>query len=201
MTQVNNDPASAWTVAGVSGDTFQLENIDSTQWSEYTSGGTASRVTNTVTGLDQIQGKTAVAVGDNAIIWQGTVPNDGVVTFDYYANLIVIGLPFTMTVEPMNPILGHPQQTSKGKKQKISRVTLSLYQSIGGKYGNDQDHLHILAYGPGSKGLTPDWFTGNITRDLDGDWEDEDTISIVHEEPFPFTLRSIVPRLDVAEMG
>jgi hypothetical protein len=201
MTQVNNDPASAYTVAGVSGNTFQLSGIDSTGWNPYTSGGSASQVTNTVTGLQYIQGQSAVALGDGAKIWQGTVPSNGQVTFAYYANLVTIGLTFQTIIEPMNPTLGSPQQTSKGKKQKISRVTFSLCDSIGGLYGNDQQHLHLMAYGSGAKGLPPALFTGNITRDLDGDWEDEATISIVHGEPFPFTLRSVIPRLDVAEMG
>jgi hypothetical protein len=201
MTQANNDPASAWIVAGVSGNTFQLQNVDSTGWNAYTSGGSASQVTNTVTGLQYIQGQSAVAVGDGAKIWQGTVPSNGQVTFAYYANLVSIGLTFQTIIEPMNPTLGNPQQTSKGKKQKISRVTFSLCDSIGGQYGNDQQHLHLMAYGPGAKGLPPALFTGNITRDLDGDWQDEATISIVHGEPFPFTLRSVIPRVDVAEMG
>jgi hypothetical protein len=201
MTEVNNDPASAWTIANSTTDTFELLGIDSTGWGAYTSGGTAIQVTNTVTGLQHLQGKSATAVGDGAIIWQGTVIPSGVVTFPYYANLISIGLPFDTILEPMNPILGNQQQTSKGKRQKISRVTLSLCDSIGGKYGNDQDYLHPLTYGPGSKGLQPALFTGNITVDLDGEWDDEDTVSIVHSDPFPFTVRSIVPRVDVAESG
>jgi hypothetical protein len=58
-----------------------------------------------------------------------------------------------------------------------------------------------LIYAQGSQGQQPKLFTGNITRDLDGDWTDEDTILIVHEYPFPFTLRAVVPRLDVSDAG
>ena len=201
MTQINQGPASAYTITYIDANTFSLDGITSLIWSAYTSGGTATPVTNTVTGMTYLQGKTAVAVGDGAIIWRGTVPASGIVTFPSYANLVNIGLPFTTIIEPMNPILGNREQTSKGKRQKISRATFSLYQSIGGKYGNDQAHLHALAYGPGAKGLQPQLFTGNITRDFDGDWEDEATISIVHDEPFPFCLRCIIPRIDVAEVG
>ena len=201
MTQSNQGPASAYTITWIDANTFSLNGITSLIWSPYTSGGTATPVTNTITGAAYLQGETAVAVGDGAKIWRGTVPASGSVTFPFYANLITIGLPFTTTIEPMNPILGTREQTSKGKRQKISRATFSLYQSIGGKYGDDQAHLHALAYGSGAKGLQPQLFTGNITRDLDGEWEDEATISVVHDEPFPFCLRAIIPRIDVAEAG
>lgn len=200
MTQANTNPLTAWTVTGVSGDTFELQGIDSTGWGAYTSGGTVQQVTNQVTGMSYLMGKTVVAIGDNQVIFSGIVTADTVV-FGSYANLVTIGLPYKTTIEPMNPIIGTPQATSKGKKQKFSRVTLSLYESVGGLVGTDAAHLHSMNYGSSVQGNPPTLFTGNITRDLDGDWTDEDTIMIVHGDPFPFTLRSVVPRLSVAEEG
>jgi hypothetical protein len=201
MTQINQGPASAYTITVIDANHFSLNGMDSTGFSPYAGGGIATQVTNVVTGLQYIQGQCAVAVGDGAKIWEGTIPSSGIVNFPYYANLVTIGLKIKTIVEPMNPIIGNQQQTSKGKRQKISRATFSLFQSIGGKYGTDQQHLHSLNYGQGSVGSQPQLFTGNITRDLDGDWGDEDCISIVHEDPFPFTLRAVVPRLDVSEAG
>ena len=55
--------------------------------------------------------------------------------------------------------------------------------------------------GMGPEGEPPTLFTGNILRDIDGDWTDEDTILITHSDPYPFTLRSVSPRLSVAEEG
>jgi hypothetical protein len=101
----------------------------------------------------------------------------------------------------MNPVIASQQGTSKGKKQKFSRATFSLYESIGGQYGTDAGHLYDMNYGSNAQGNPPTLFTGNITRDLDGEWGDEDTILIVHSDPYPFTLRAVVPRLSVAEEG
>ena len=203
MTQINQGPASAYTITVIDANNFSLNGMDSTAFSPYTSGGIATQVTNTVTGLEYIAGQNAQAVGDGAIIWEGVIPSSGTVSFNnsYYANLVTIGLPFKTIIEPLNPIIGNQMQTSKGKKQKISRATFSLFQSMGGLYGTDQKHLHPLIYAQGSTGSQPQMFTGNITRDLDGNWEDEDSISIVHAYPFPFTLRAVVPRLDVADAG
>ena len=200
MDQANTNPLTAWTVSGVGAGAFQLQGIDSTGWGAYTSGGTASQVTNQVTGMSYLLGKTVVAVGDEQVIFNGAVASDNV-AFGSYANTILIGLPFTTTIQPMNPVIGNAQATSKGKRQKFYRTTLSLYESIGGKVGTDTPHLHAIPYPLKYQGSPPPMFTGNITSDLDGEWGEEDTILIVHSDPYPFSLRSVTPRLSVSEEG
>ena len=200
MTQANTNPLAAWTVAGVSGQTFQLQGIDSTGWGAYTSGGAVEQVTNQLTGMSYLLGQTVVAVGDEQVIFEGAVAAD-TLNFGSYANQVTIGVPFTSTIQPLNPVLGGPQASSKGKKQKFSRVTLSLYESVGGQYGTDTDHLYDISYGDNAQGNPPTLFTGNLTRDLDGEWGNEDTILIVHSDPYPYTLRAVAPRLSVAEEG
>jgi hypothetical protein len=44
MTEINNTEATAYTVAGVSGNTFQLSGIDSTSFTTYISGGTVEDI-------------------------------------------------------------------------------------------------------------------------------------------------------------
>lgn len=156
--------------------------------------------TTVITGLDYLEGKTVQVVADNARN-PDCVVTGGKITLQYAASIVTVGLPIKTIVEPMNPIIGNPQLTSRGRKQKVSRATFSLFESMGGQYGTDQDHLYDMLYGTGSEGLTPTMFTGSVTFDFDGDWGDEDTISIVHEEPFPFCLRSVTPRIGIAEAG
>ncbi len=201
MTQANTTPLLAWTVTGVSGDTFELLGIDSTIWSPYTSGGTCEQVTNQLTGMSYLTGLTVVAIGDQQVIFEGPVPPGDVVNFGSYANFITIGLPYKTVIQPLNPILGDQKSTSKGQKQKFRRATISLYESVGGLIGTDWGHLYPIDYGSNSMGNPPTLFTGNLTQDLDADWTDEDTILIVHGEPYPFTLRAVVPRLDASEGG
>jgi hypothetical protein len=205
MTEANTNPLTAWTVAGVSGNTFHLANIDSTAWGVYTGGGTVEQVTNQVTGMSYLMGQNVVAVGDEQVIFTGIVTADTVV-FGSYANLITIGLPYTSTIEPMNPVLGDLKQTSKSKRQKFTRVNLSIYESVGGMVGTDANHLYRIDYTQGTPNPLPPGspatlFTGNVINDLDAEWTDEGTIHIVHSDPFHFTLRSVTPRLSVAEEG
>ena len=205
MTQVNTNPLQAWTVAGVSGDTFQLQGSDSTAWGAYTGGGTVEQVTNQVTGMSYLMGQDVTAVGDEAVIFTGIVTADTVV-FGSYANQITIGLPYTSTIEPMNPVLGDQKNTSKSKRQKFTRVNLSMFESVGGMVGTDANHLYNIDYTQGTPNPLPPGspttlFTGNVVNDLDAEWTDSGTIHIVHSDPFPFTLRSVTPRLSVAEEG
>jgi hypothetical protein len=200
MTEINQNATQAYTVEFAATDTFQLSGMDSTSFGVYTGGGTVMQVTNQVSGMSYLLGQTVTAVGDNQVIFSGPVTADTVV-FGSYANQITIGIPYQTTIQPMNPVLGNQQATSKGKKQKFTRATFSLYQSIGGQAGTDADHLYDLSYGPNSMGDPAELFTGNITRDLDGEWGDDDTILIVHSDPYPLTLRSVTPRLSVAEEG
>lgn len=200
MTQVNQDQTQAYTVTSVGLNSFALQGVDSTAWGVYTGGGTVKQVTNQVSGMSYLLGQQVVAVGDGALILPLDPPISvmaDTVNFPYYSNLITIGIPYQTIIEPMNPILGSREATSRGKRQKISRVALSLYQSMGGLFGSDQQHLYAINYGTGSETQAPSMFTGLIERDLDGDWDDYASISIVHGEPFPFTLRSVTPILDV----
>jgi hypothetical protein len=205
MTQVNTNPLQAWTVANVSGDTFQLQGSDSTAWGAYTGGGTVEQVTNQVTGMSYLMGQKVTAVGDEAVIFTGIVTADAVV-FGSYANQIAIGLPYSSTIEPMNPVLGDQKNTSKSKRQKFTRVNLSMFESVGGMVGTDASHLYNIDYTQGTPNPIPPGspatlFTGNVINDLDAEWTDEGTIHIVHSDPFPYTLRSVTPRLSVAEEG
>jgi hypothetical protein len=203
---INQDKTQAYTVTVIGANTFQLQGMDTTTWTPYVNGGSVMQVTNQVTGMSYLLGQQVTAVGDGSLILPATEVTSDSITFAYYCNLITIGIPFTSTVEPMNPIIGNQQATSKSKRQKFTRANLSLYESVGGLVGTDLNHLHPIYYAQGTPKPTriqnpTTLFTGNVLADLDDDWKDEGTILIVHGEPFPFTLRSVEPRMNVSEEG
>lgn len=198
MTQINQSASQAYTVAGVTTNTFTLAGMDTTAFSAYTGGGTVKAVTNTVTGLSYLLGNTVTAVGDNALILlPPTVVTSDSITFPYYSNVITIGIPYQYILQPTNPVLSSQGATTRGMPQKLNRVTLSVYQSMGGQVGTDLGHMYDLNYGPGSLAQTPSMSTKSITPDIDGDWSEESTLFITQDDPLPFTLRGIVFRMSV----
>jgi len=201
MTQINQFPSQAYTITVLNADQFSLNGMDSTAFSAYTSGGIATPVTDTVTGLNYLLGNTVTAVGDGALILPNptTVTSDSL-TFPYYANQITVGIPYTLTIQPTNPVLSQAGATTRSLKQKINRISLSLYEAMGGFYGEDLDHMYPIQYDSSTLSLQPSMFDGDsVVRDTDDDWTNESTFFITQSDPLPFTLRGIVFRLTANE--
>jgi hypothetical protein len=201
-TQFNQDKTEAYTVTNSNpgAGTFELQGMyGSNGGGFYTGGGTVIQVTNQVTGMSYLLGQEVVAVGDGALILPPTLVTSDTVSFDYYSNLITIGLPYAVEVQPVNPVLSSPAATTRGQKQKLNRVTLSLYESMGGQYGTDINHLYDITYGPGTKYKVPQMATLELTRDLDSDWGDESRFYIIQDDPLPFTLRGLVMRMNYSQ--
>ena len=134
---INQNQTEAYTITVSDADHFSLNGMDTTTWSAYVSGGTVMQVTNQVTGMSYLIGQNVVAVGDGTVILQPTLVTSDTVTFAYYSNLTTIGIPYQVTLQPTNPILTSQGSTTRGMKQKLNRVTISLYQSMGGQCGTD----------------------------------------------------------------
>jgi len=196
MTQINQAPTQAYTVAGATTNTFTLVGMDTTAFGIYTGGGSVSQVFNQVTGMSYLLGNTVVAVGDGAQILQPTLVTSDAISFPYYANLITIGIPYQLTVQPTNPVLSSQGATTRSMSQKINRISLSLYESMGGCYGDNLDHMYDIDYGTGTKAQPPTMSTfDSVVRDTDCDWTDQSTFFITQNVPLPFTLRGIVFRM------
>jgi hypothetical protein len=194
MTEINQDQTQAYTVVNAVLNKFQLVGMDSTLFGVYTGGGTVQQVTNQVTGMSYLLGQQVVAVGDGAVILQPTTVTSDTVVFPYFSNLITIGIPYQITIRPTNPVMSAQGSTTRGMKQKLNRVTLSVYQSMGGQYGTDPAHMYDITYGPGTMLQPPAMSTLELTRDMDADWSDESTFYVTQSDPLPFTLRGLVWR-------
>ena len=162
MTQINQSPLEAYIVQAASANAFQLATMDSTGFGVYTGGGTVKRVANQVTGLTYLLGNTVVAVGDGALILQPMVVTSDSMSFPWYANLITIGIPYRYTLQPTNPVLSQQGATTRGMPQKLNRVTLSLYEAMGGQLGTDLARMYDITYGDGTKSKQPKMSTSRL---------------------------------------
>ncbi len=169
--------------------------IDSTDFDTYVSGGTVETVLKTVTGLSHLEGESVVAMVDGGANAAKTV-SSGSITLDSYGNKIHVGLNYTSTLEPMKINVGGNQGTSRGKKQKISRLLVSFYETVGGKIGKDTDNLKSIPFGLSD---SPELFTGDKIFEFYGDYGDDCTISIVQDQPLPMTVLGIIPTVTVNE--
>jgi hypothetical protein len=204
MTDLNAD----WTTVNVTEDSFTV-SLDATALAAYTAGGTVTEGETTTlsaatveevkkaftTGLTHLEGESVAVLVDGAAHPNETV-TAGEITLNYYGNKIHIGLPYTSTLEPMKIYAGSQQGTSRGKKQKINRLTAMFYETVGGKAGPDVDNLKIIPFGTGG---APSLFTGDIDVEFNSGWDNEATVVIVQDQPLPMTVLGLIPHTSVNE--
>jgi hypothetical protein len=122
-------------------------------------------------------------------------------TFQNPVSLAHIGLPYTSVLSPNTPEIP-ANGTSIGKKRRIEKATLKVYQSIGGKCGPTEEKAAVLQYmkfGQYELGTAPQPFTGNIDISVGGTIDPEGRMVITHGEPVPFTLLALIERVAILE--
>lgn len=86
----------------------------------------------TVTGLNHLEGKTVSIVTDG-VVHPSRVVVAGSITLEAPAEIIMIGLPFTTTIELLNPEFGDASSSSQGRTVSITDVTLKFQDTVNCK--------------------------------------------------------------------
>ena len=160
-----------------------------------TKSGIFKKVTYTVTGLDHLNGMEVSILGDDAVYPNQTVGavTGGIgVTLDNACNTIVVGLPYTMKLEPES--IEIPGTNTLGASRRISKATLSLYQTLGGWVGSDEEHMQELRFRDATVpfGVAPELFTGIKDIPIDSSVRKQNSILIIHDQPLPMTILAII---------
>lgn len=192
MTEINQGLTAAYTVANKTDHTYELSGIDSTAWTAYTSGGHAQVVTNSISGLSHLEGRTVDILMDGARHPSAAVAS-GAVALSWYGNYIHAGLPYAPIVQPMKLEPIGSGGAAQGMPKRIYNMTVRFYQTCGAQWGRDADHLKIVPFGTG---ITPALFTGDKEFAFDGPWETAGDIYITQDGPFPMTVLAIMPTME-----
>jgi hypothetical protein len=156
--------------------------------------------TNTVTGLDHLEGMEVAAWADGTVMPRKTVVS-GSVTYDSSFSKISIGLPISSimtTLRPEVPANG----TSQGKKKRIEKVSVRLFRSFGGAVSSESpEGVKFLTWRSGTYvwGSVPELFTGDLGVEIASVLDEDAILSITHDDPAPFTLLAIFYRVAILE--
>lgn len=85
--------------------------------------------TTSITGLTYLNGKTVTAVADGVVL-PNMVVTAGAVTLDYPASYVTLGLPYTSTLELLNPEFGDASQSSQARTVSIIEITARLQDTV-----------------------------------------------------------------------
>jgi hypothetical protein len=155
-------------------------------------------------GLEHLEGKEVAILADGKVHPRRTVAG-GKIYLDYPARVVFAGLPYRALGKTMRPEVGTRSGTMQGKVKIVSKVVLRLIQALGGMVGPDLDHLEPLIYrevADEADRPPPLWGVEeaeDLEADFQGYYETTGQVLIVHDEPLPFTVAAVMPRLMAME--
>ena len=150
--------------------------------------------TDTVTGLDHLEGETVSICGDGVAYPDAVVSSGSVTLVGGAAAKIHVGLSYTSTVEPMRL---DASISSRGLIKKINRLIVSFYQSLGVQYGKNSSALYDVNFPRTSVFEAIPMYTGDKILSFDGGFTEEDDLIVTTSKPLPCTIRAIVAEMDV----
>lgn len=199
-----DEDAELWRTsrAEITGYTSSTE-VEATILSAFTSTAVIAsggwRLTSTeVRGLWHLEGETVTALADGQEV-PDLVVTDGVVTLPTATGRAQVGLPYTSTLATQRIEAGARDGTAQGKTKRIARMVIRAIASLGGSFGPDEDHLDLIPYRRGSDLMdeVPPLLTGDTDPlAFPGGYETDGRIWLVCDQPLPFTLVALFPRLE-----
>lgn len=154
--------------------------------------------TDTLTGLDHLEGETVTILADGA--WHPTrVVTSGEITLEREVTKAQVGLGYESTIKKTKHEGGSATGTALGKKKRLSKMTLHLYKTIGAQVGVDIDNLDTVPFRTGSDPMDnpPPLFTGDKTIEVPGGYNTEGNIIVKQALPMPLTVLGLTPRFTV----
>ena len=142
-------------------------------------------------------------LADGGVIPPVEVVN-GSISLGQPASAIVVGLPYTCQLQPVNVEAGLPDGTLQGRQVNITKLVLKVWNSAGGKIGADFNHLQpindlqrsalINTYGVPI-------YTGDVKQVRGGGYQSSGSVCIQQDDPLPITITAIIAEVQPGNMN
>lgn len=150
--------------------------------------------TDTVTGLDHLEGATVAALADGFVQSQQVV-SGGAVTFANQWGVIHVGLPIEADIETLDMDSPDSRDPLVGRRKNITEVGVYVKETRGLWAGSDADHLTIYKQRATETMNDPIALkTGLAPIIIQSTWTDHGRVFIRQPEPLPMTILAVVPR-------
>ena len=151
----------------------------------------------TFSGLDHLEGQTVQVVA-NGSVRPTAVVNGGEITIQGAAATIAhVGLDFTSLVKTLPIEAGSQSGTAQNKIKRIHKIGLRLLESLGFKYGVEENALSSYSFREISSPMdvSPPLFSGDKSFDFPSDYDKDGSYFIVQDQPYPLTILSLMPQM------
>lgn len=157
--------------------------------------------TDTITGLDHLEGESVAILADGTVHPNVTV-NSGSITLNDEYSTILVGLNYISEIWPLPPDAAGSEGTNLGRMQRVRHVLVDLYRSLGMEIGRedseDGEYAETVPFRiPGDvTGTRVPLFTGIKKIDFPEGYDRQTKYFVRQRQPLPLTLRAAV---DVVE--
>lgn len=145
--------------------------------------------------VPHLVGETVQIMADGRRQPDTIVGEDGTVALVMPAKDIRVGLPILMVVELPNVEVETREGTMQGRKKDVKEVILRLERSLGGNLGQREDALDMIYYDELLEMGAYPLYSGDKHCTVPVNFNDSGRVLIRHEEPYPFSLCSIVRKV------
>ena len=197
MTEVNGN---VYKVANSAANTFELNdrsdnNIDTSAFTAYTTGGQVRERVTSISGLDHLEGETVTVLGEGAALGTATVSSGAITVTE--TSKAQVGLAYNSDLQTLRYDVGARDGTAQGKTQRIHRLFIRLFETLGGKVGQTFSDLNPLIFRKGGDDMDSaiPLFTGDVEVEWDADYNKEQLICIRQDQPLPMTVEALMPQM------
>jgi len=198
MTELNGESVL---VASAAANSFAItdlsgNNINTTNYTTYVSGGEARKFVTAISGLTHLEGQVVDILGDGAVQPSKTVAS-GAITLSTAATTVHIGLGFDSDGKMLRLNAGAADGTAVGKTQRTHRVGIMLHRSLGLKIGMDFDDLKTITFRESSDPLSRavPLFTGILSETVEADYDFENQFCFRQDQPLPCMILALMPQM------
>lgn len=171
-----------------------IERLDSDVRTDSAITGTHPTGAATWSGLSHLEGCEVDIVADGVVMDRATV-SDGQVTLTRTAKAVEIGLPYTTTIETLNPEIADNSGSAQGNSMRISEVTLRFLNTIGAELNGQVIPFRRLGQDVLDVNVPP--YTGDHRIEALG-WErGQASLTIQQKQPLPFHLLAVIKKFTV----
>lgn len=196
----NDLPYKRYTIANVDTNTFELQDqrgndIDGSEFSAFTSGGTVRKAITSLSGLDHLEGETVVVLANGNVVRDLVVTN-GAITLSFAASIIRVGLPFVSKMETLEINISSEGGTLQDRRRDVSSIVARLEDSRAFFAGPSDARLVEVNFRESENYGSPiSLFTGDKEVPVYSGDARSARVVIKNVDPVPLTVLTVIPRI------
>jgi hypothetical protein len=156
-----------------------------------------------ISGLAYLNGQSVYALVNGVAQGPFTV-SGGSITLNSAGTYVLVGLTYSSSVGSLSPEGGSPTGTSQGKRKRISEMIVRVKDALPFYHGPSLSQLTLIDVANFVQDLNDKSYSGNIVSgdvrfSVDMAWDTQAIIYVSQSQPYPLTIDSWMPILNINE--